>query len=44
VTDPRTPSVPFQMPVRLRPRWRFVGTLNPVDQGGLIAPFREPRR
>src|SRR5215470_11040054 len=41
VPDPPTPALPLQWPVRLRPGWRFVGILNPVDQGGLIAPFRE---
>ena len=28
----------------LRPGWRLVSVLNPMDQGGLIAPLREPRR
>ena len=27
----------------LRPGWRLVSVLNPMDQGGLIAPLREPR-
>src|SRR6266513_4945282 len=28
--------------MRLRPGWRFLGILYPVDHGGLIAPLREP--
>jgi hypothetical protein len=31
-------------PVCLRPGWRRIGVLNPVDHGGLIAPLRKPRR
>jgi hypothetical protein len=27
----------------LRPGWRFLAILNPMDQGGLVAPLREPR-
>ena len=27
----------------LRPGWRFLAILNPMDQGGLVAPLGEPR-
>src|SRR5271169_2353645 len=43
VTDPRTAALLLQAPVCLRPGWRFLAILNPTDQGGLIAPLREPR-
>jgi hypothetical protein len=40
VIDPRTPTLSLQAPVCLRPGWRFIRVLNPMDQGGLIAPLR----
>ena len=42
MTDPRTPALLLHTPVGLRPRRRVVCILNPTDNGGLIAPFREP--
>jgi hypothetical protein len=42
VTDPRTPALLLQVPMSLRPGWRFLGILNPMDHGGLIAPLRLP--
>ena len=39
----RTPALPIEPLMRLRPGGRFVGILNPMDQGGLIAPFRNGR-
>jgi hypothetical protein len=42
VTDPRTSALLLQATISLRPGWRFVGILNPMGQGGLIAPLREP--
>jgi hypothetical protein len=43
MTDPRTPALLLQPPVRLGPGWRFLGILNPMDHGGLIASLRQPR-
>jgi hypothetical protein len=43
VLDPRTPALSLQAPMGLRPGWRFLAILNPMDQGGLVAPLGEPR-
>ena len=34
MTDPRTPALSPEPSVRLRPGWRVVGILNPMDHGG----------
>jgi hypothetical protein len=43
VIYPRTPALPLQTSVRLRPRRRLAGILNPMGHRGLVAPIREPR-
>ena len=43
VIDPRTPPLPLQASARLCPGQRCAGILNPMGQGGFIAPLRQPR-